>query len=65
MNRNLSGIFMPGKDQTCFEEWPENKQDTYLNSLDKEELIALAKNLGKSIKKIGEFFDLTKEEMEE
>lgn len=56
---------MPGKDQTCFEEWPENKQDTYLNSLDKEELIALAKNLGKSIKKIGEFFDLTKEEMEE
>lgn len=64
--RNLSGIFIFHKFEdeekrrpTCFEDCPEEKQDEWLNSLNPEALKNLAKQLGSTIRGIGDEFDLT------
>ena len=63
--RNLSGIFwfdkFEGEDvrqPTCIEDCSEEKQDEWLNSLSTEALINLAKMLCKTIKDIGDQFDI-------
>lgn len=66
--RSLSGIYIFHKFEdeerrqpTCFEDCPEEKQDEWLASLeqDPEALKNLAKMLGKTIRAIGDQFDLT------
>lgn len=63
--RNLSGIYIFYKfeddecrEPTCFEDCPEEKQDDFLNSLEVPELIDLSKQLAKTLRNIGEQFDL-------
>jgi len=63
--RNLSGIYIfhkfPDEDKrepTCFEDCPEDVQDTWVNSLDPEAVKNLAKVLAKCLRKIGDQFDL-------
>ena len=66
IRRNLSGIYIFHKfeneerrEPTCFEDCPEEKQDEWLNSLDAEALKNLSKHLAKTLRNIGEQFDLT------
>jgi hypothetical protein len=63
--RNLSGIYIFHKfedeerrEPTCFEDCPEEKQDEWLNSLDAEAVKNLSKQLGKTLRKIGDQFDI-------
>ena len=63
--RNLSGIYIFHKfddeerrEPTCFEDCPESKQDEWLNSLDTEAIKNLAKQLGRTIRSIGDQLDL-------
>lgn len=63
--RNLSGIYIFHKfededkrEPTCFEDCPEEKQDEWLNSLDPEAVKSLAKQLGKTLREIGDQFDI-------
>lgn len=63
--RNLSGIYIFHKfeneerrEPTCFEDCPEEKQDEWLNSLDAEAVKNLAKQLGKTLRKIGDQFNI-------
>lgn len=71
--RNLSGIYIFHKFEdeerrqpTCFEDCPEEKQDEWLNSLDLEAVKNLAKMLGKTLREIGDQFELsTKSEDDE
>jgi hypothetical protein len=63
--RNLSGIYIFHKfedeerrEPTCFEDCPEEKQDEWLNSLEVEALKNLSKQLGKTLRKIGDQFDI-------
>lgn len=63
--RNLSGIYIFHKfedeerrEPTCFEDCPEEKQDEWLNSLDPEAVKSLAKKLGKTLRTIGDQFDI-------
>ena len=71
--RNLSGIYIFHKFEneerrqpTCFEDCPEEKQDEWLNSLDPEAVKSLAKQLGKTLRDIGDQFGLsTKSEDDE
>jgi hypothetical protein len=63
--RNLSGIYIFHKfedeerrEPTCFEDCPEEKQDEWLNSLDPEAVKNLAKQLGKTLRTIGDQFDI-------
>ena len=65
MRRNLTGIYIFDKFEgeekrqpTCFEDCQESTQDKWLESLEREALINLAKKLGKTIKDIGEQLDL-------
>jgi hypothetical protein len=64
--RDLSGIYIFHKFEdeerrqpTCFEDCPEETQDQWLNSLDPEAVKNLAKQLGKTLRTIGDHFDLT------
>ena len=64
--RNLSGIYIFDKFEdeekiqpTCFEDCQESTQDRWLDSLEPEALKNLAKHLGKTIRTIGDQFDLT------
>jgi hypothetical protein len=66
--RNLSGIYIFHKFEdeerrqpTCFEDCPEEKQDEWLNSLDPEAVKSLAKHLGKTLRNIGDQFELSTE----
>jgi hypothetical protein len=66
--RNLSGVYifdtLPGdvkRKPTCFEDCPEEKQDEWLNSLDPEAVKSLAKHLGKTLRNIGDQFELSTE----
>jgi len=66
--RSLSGIYIfhkfedeESRQPTCFEDCPEEKQDEWLNSLEPEAVKNLAKMLGKTIRAIGDQFDLTTE----
>jgi len=63
--RNLSGIYIfhkfDGEDKrepTCFEDCPEEKQDEWLDSLEHDALRNLAKHLGKTLRTIGDQFDI-------
>ena len=66
--RNLSRIYIFEKFEdedrrqpTCFEDCMEETQDKWLESLDHEALVRLAKHLGKTLRYIGDNFDLTAE----
>jgi len=66
--RNLSGIYIFEKFEdeekrqpTCFEDCTEETQDRWLESLERESLIKLAKSLGQTLNIIGNQFDLTAE----
>ena len=68
MRRNLTGIYIfdKFKDEekrkpTCFEDCQESTQDKWLESLEREALVDLAKQLGKAIKNIGDELDLIRE----
>lgn len=71
--RNLSGIYIFHKFEdeerrqpTCFEDCPEEKQDEWLDSLDPNAVKSLAKQLGKTLRDIGDQFELsTKSEDDE
>jgi hypothetical protein len=63
--RNLSGIYIFHKfedeerrEPTCFEDCPEEKQDEWLNSLNAEAVKNLSKQLAKTLRTIGEQFDI-------
>jgi hypothetical protein len=63
--RNLSGIYifdiLEGDEKrkpTCFEDCTEEKQDEWLNSISVEKLKNLAKMLGKSLRNLGDQFDI-------
>lgn len=63
--RNLSGIYIFHKFEdeerrqpTCFEDCPEEKQDEWLNSLDSEAVKNLAKQLGNTLRSIGDQFGI-------
>lgn len=65
MRRNLTGIYIFDKFEgeekrqpTCFEDCQESTQDKWLESLEREALVNLAKTLGKTIKDIGDQLDL-------
>ncbi len=69
LRRSLSGIFIFEKFEseekrkpTCFEDCTEETQDKWLESLEPEALKNLAKMLGKTLKEIGDQFDLMKGE---
>ena len=66
--RNLSGIFIfykfddeEKRQPTAFEDCTESKQDEWLETLNKEALKNLAKQLGKTVRNIGDQFDIMKE----
>lgn len=70
--RNLSGIFifdiLPGDERrqpTCFEDCTEEKQDEWLESLSPEAVKSLSKQLAKTLKTIGDQFDIMCGEEEE
>ena len=70
--RGLSGIYIfhrfEGEDRrkpTCFEDCPEEKQDQWLNSLDPEAVKSLAKQLAKTLRAIGDQFDIATGEDQE
>jgi hypothetical protein len=63
--RNISGIYIFHKfedeerrEPTVFEDCPEDRQDEWLNSLDEEAVKNLAKQLGRTIRSIGDQLDL-------
>jgi hypothetical protein len=65
MRRNLTGIYILDKFEgeekrqpTCFEDCQESTQDKWLESLEREALVSLAKQLAKTIKDIGDQLDL-------
>jgi hypothetical protein len=64
--RDLSGIYIFHKFEdeerrqpTCFEDCPEEKQDEWLDSLDPKAVKSLAKQLGKTLRDIGDQFELS------
>ena len=66
--RNLSGIYIFEKFEdeeemrsTCFEDCKEETQDKWLESLDREALVILAKSLGQALNLIGNKFDIVAE----
>lgn len=70
--RNLSGIYIfdtlegeEGRQPTCFEDCTEKKQNEWLSSLSPEALRNLAKQLGASLRGIGDQFDIMRGEQEE
>jgi len=63
--RNLSGVFifdtLPGdvkRQPTCFEDCTEEKQQEWLDSLTPEALKNLSIQLGKTLRQIGDQFDI-------
>lgn len=67
--RNLSGIYIFHKFEdeerrqpTCFEDCPEEKQDEWLGALEPEAVKNLAKMLGRTLREIGDQFDLSTSE---
>lgn len=70
--RNLSGIYifdvLPGDERrqpTCFEDCTEEKQDEWLESLSPEAVKSLSKRLAKTLRIIGDEFDIMCGEEEE
>jgi hypothetical protein len=67
--RGLSGIYIFHKfeeedrrEPTCFEDCPEEKQDQWLNSLHTSAVKNLAKQLAKTLREIGDVFDISTQE---
>jgi hypothetical protein len=65
IRRNLSGIYIFEKFEdeekrqpTVFEDCTEETQDRWLESLEPEALKNLAKQLGKTVRSIGDQFDI-------
>jgi hypothetical protein len=65
IRRNLSGVYifdvLPGDERrkpTCFEDCTEEKQQEWLDSLTPEALKSLSMQLGKSLRTIGDQFDI-------
>lgn len=63
--RDLSGVYIFHKfdedkkrEPTCFEDCPEEKQEEWLNTLEPEALKELAKLLAKTLRNIGDEFDI-------
>ena len=63
--RNLSGVYifdtLPGdvkRQPTCFEDCTEEKQQEWLDSLTPEALKNLSIQLGKTLRQIGDQFDI-------
>ena len=63
--RNLSGVYifdtLPGDERrkpTCFEDCTEEKQQEWLDSLTPEALKNLSIQLGKTLRQIGDQFDI-------
>jgi hypothetical protein len=63
--RNLSGIYIFHKFEdddrtrpTCFEDCPEEKQNEWLDTLSDDSVKSLAKQLGKTIRDIGDRFEI-------
>lgn len=63
--RGISGIYIFHKFEdeerskpTAFEDCSEEKQDEWMNSLNLEAVKNLAKQLGKTVRKMGDMFDL-------
>jgi len=63
--RNLSGVYifdtLPGdvkRQPTCFEDCTEEKQQEWLDSLTPEALKSLVIQLGKTLRHIGDQFDI-------
>ena len=70
--RNLSGVFifdtLPGDEKrkpTCFEDCTEEKQQEWLDSLTPEALKALSIQLAKTLRRIGDQFDIIAGEEDE
>lgn len=70
--RNLSGAYifdlLPGdkrRKPTCFEDCTEEKQQEWLDSLTPEAIKSLCKQLGKTLRTIGDQFDIMCGEEEE
>lgn len=68
MRRNLSGIYIFDKFEgeekrkpTCFEDCLDSTQDEWLQSLTKAELTSLAKQLGNTIRSIGDQLSLSRD----
>ena len=66
MNRSLSGIFFREKrngkfESICFEDLTEQEQNKILSKLDTPNLKGLARSLAKSLKEIGDKFDIISE----
>jgi hypothetical protein len=66
--RNLSGIYIFHKfddeeveKPTCFEDCPEDERDKWLKSLNETELQNLSKMLAKTLRGIGDQFDILSE----
>lgn len=66
--RSLSGIYIfykfedeQKREPTAFEDCPEQKQDEWMSSLNREALINLAKQLARSLRSVGDKFDITTE----
>ena len=66
IKRNLTGIYiafdkLEGEEKsepTCFEDCKEETQNAWLDSLTREELVNLVKKLAKTVKDIGDEFDI-------
>lgn len=63
--RNLSGIYIfykfedeDNRKPTCFEDCPEEKQDEWLNSLNKQALKNLSKQFANTLRDIGDRFGI-------
>lgn len=72
IRRNLSGIYifdvLPGDERrkpTCFEDCTEEKQKEWLDSLTPEALKNLSIQLAKTLRNIGDQFDIIAGEEEE
>jgi hypothetical protein len=63
--RNLSGIYIFDKFEdedkrqpTCFEDCQEETQNKWLDSLEREALVNLAKMLGQKLRLVGDQFEI-------
>ena len=70
--RNLSGIYIfdvlpddERRQSTCFEDCTEERQDEWLESLSPEAVKSLSKQLAKTLRTIGDQFDIMCGEEEE
>lgn len=62
MNRKLDGIFVRiGKENLCLSDMSEDDRLVWLSGLRKDELVRTANILAKTIKDIGDTFDIARD----